>query len=182
VRLFLNYAAWIEAVDDNSSMLRDPSLIPLSHQHQRALSLCVRLDRALQAGSLDLDFWRLEVQQHFTNEIRVHFAAEEQVLFPAARGFTELAPLVEELTGEHRQLREHFVHAEQSTMDRAELKEFAELLSGHVRKEERQLFEGMQSVMSPEELRVVGEELAHALEESVQVCRLGSREEGSESR
>ena len=27
-------------------MLRDKSLIPLSHQHQRALALCVRIDRA----------------------------------------------------------------------------------------------------------------------------------------
>ena len=163
-------------------MQRDPSLIPLSHQHQHALSLCVRIDRALQAGTIDLDFWRLEVQQHFANEIRVHFAAEEQVLFPAVCGFPELRVMAEELTGEHRQLRGHFVRAEQGTMERAELKEFAALLAGHIRKEERQLFEGMQQRMSAEELRILGERLAHALEEARLVCRLGSRQEGSESR
>ena len=45
-------------------MLRDRNLIPLSHQHQHALALCVRLDRALQrsyppqaaCGLVHLDF------------------------------------------------------------------------------------------------------------------------------
>ena len=32
---------------DNGSMLRDNNLIPLSHQHQHALALCVQIDRAL---------------------------------------------------------------------------------------------------------------------------------------
>ena len=31
-------------------MLRDRNLIPLSHQHQHALALCVRLDRGLKSG------------------------------------------------------------------------------------------------------------------------------------
>jgi iron-sulfur cluster repair protein YtfE (RIC family) len=31
-------------------MLRHPSLIPLSHQHQHALALCVTIDRALRSG------------------------------------------------------------------------------------------------------------------------------------
>ena len=32
-------------------MLRDPSLIPLSHQHHNGLALCVLTDRALAANS-----------------------------------------------------------------------------------------------------------------------------------
>ena len=67
-------------------------------------------------------------------------------------------------------------------MDRAGLAAFAALLSGHVRKEERQLFEIMQQRMRPEELKTLGEELAQALEDAVQVCRLGAKQEGSESR
>jgi hemerythrin-like domain-containing protein len=158
-------------------MLRDPSLIPLSRQHQHALALCVRLERALQAGAVDLGVCQLEIHQHYANEVRFHFAAEEKVLFPAALRFPELAALVEELSGEHGQLRDLFVHAQQSTMIPGELETFVKLLSGHIRKEERQLFEAMQKRMRPEELKSLGDELARALEDAVQVCRLAPGEE-----
>jgi hemerythrin-like domain-containing protein len=153
-------------------MLRDPSLIPLSHQHQHALALCVRLERALQTVPVDLGSWQLEAQQFYANEVQFHFAAEESILFPAARSFPELAALVEELIGEHQRLREYFGHAEQGAMNQAELAAFAELLSRHIRKEERQLFEAMQRRLRSEELRSLGDKLARALEDAVQVCRL----------
>jgi len=154
-------------------MLRDPSLIPLSHQHQHALALCVRLDRALlQTGTVDLDPWQLEVHQLYADEVQFHFAAEEKVLFPAARHFSELVVLVEELSGEHERLRKYFVRAGQGTMDRGKLATFVKLLSGHIRKEERQLFEAIQTLMRPEELKSLGNDLARALEDAVQVCRL----------
>ncbi len=156
-------------------MLRDPSLIPLSHQHQHALSICVRLERALQAGAADLVAWQLEVHQHYANEVQFHFAAEEKILFPAARRFPELVALLQELSGEHQRLREHFVHAEQGTMNQGELETLVKLLSEHIRKEERQLLEAMQKRMRPEELKSLGDELASALEDAVQVCRLGTK-------
>jgi hemerythrin-like domain-containing protein len=161
------------AKEDNESMLRDPSLIPLSHQHRRALGLCVRIERGLQAADVDLGPWQLEVHQLYADEVQFHFAAEERVLFPAARRFADLVALVEELSGEHERLREYFVHAGQGTMGQDELATFAKLLSGHIRKEERQLFEAMQERMRPEELKSLGNELARALEDAVQVCRLG---------
>jgi len=156
-------------------MRRDPSLIPLSHQHQHALALCVRLERALPAGAVNLGAWQLEVHQLYSNEVQFHFAAEEKVLFPAARRFPELAALVDELSGEHERLREYFVHAGRGTMNQGELEAFAKLLSGHIRKEERQLFEAVQKRMRPEELKSLGIELACALEDAVQVCRLDAR-------
>ncbi len=153
-------------------MLRDPSLVPLSHQHQHALALCVRLKRALQAGSVDLGQWQTEVHQHYADEVRFHFAAEEQVLFPATRRFPELATLVAELSGDHERLRGYFVRSGQGAMNQGELEAFSKLLSGHIRKEERQLFEALQKRMRPEELKHLGDELARALEDAVQVCRL----------
>jgi hemerythrin-like domain-containing protein len=80
---------------------------------------------------------------------------------------------VDELSGEHERLRKYFVHAEQGTMNQGELEMFAKLLSGHIRKEERQLFEAMQQRMRQEELKSLGDELARALEDAVQVCRIG---------
>jgi len=157
-------------------MLRDPSLIPLSHQHQHALALCVRLDRALQASAVDLGAWQVELHQHYENEVKFHFAAEEKVLFPAARRFPELAALVDELSGEHERLRESFVHAKQGKMNQVELEAVAKLLSEHIRKEERRLFEAMQKQMRPEEMKSLGDELARALEDAVQACSLGARQ------
>src|SRR5208282_123238 len=153
-------------------MLRDPSLVPLSRQHQHALALCVRIERARQNDTVDLRGWQLEMDQLYAEEVRFHFAAEEKILFPAARRFPGLAALVEVLSGEHEQLREHFVHAEQGAMNQGELRTFAKLLSAHIRKEERQLFEAMQKRMRPEELKSLGDELARALEDAVQACRL----------
>jgi hemerythrin-like domain-containing protein len=160
-------------------MRRDPSLIPLSHQHQHALSLCVRLERALQAGAMDLGAWQREVQDHYANEVQFHFAAEETVLFPAAQRFPELAILVEELIDEHARLQKDFLHAAQGTMDRGEMEGFAKLLSGHIRKEERQLFEAMQERLQPEEMKSLGVELAQALKDAVQVCRLSKSDSPS---
>jgi hemerythrin-like domain-containing protein len=113
------------------------------------------------------------VHQHYANEVQFHFAAEEKVLFPAAQRFPELAALVEELSAEHERLRNYFLNAEQGTMNHGELEMFAKLLSVHIRKEERQLFESMQKRMRQEELKSLGDELARALEDAVQVCRIG---------
>jgi hemerythrin-like domain-containing protein len=155
-------------------MLRDRNLIPLSHQHQRALALCVRIDRASPVGDADLAPWQAEIAQHFQTEIRVHFAAEEQVLFPAAGKFPALIPLVEELLLDHFMLRENFAQAEAHAMSSTDVSAFAERMSAHIRKEERQLFERMQELMTQEELARLGQNLEAALKDAAQVCVLPS--------
>jgi hemerythrin-like domain-containing protein len=155
-------------------MLRDKSLIPLSRQHQHALALCVRIERALRPGRVDLNAWQEKVEQHFAQEIHFHFALEESVLFPRAKLFPELASLVGELSDEHRRLRECFARAHERAMDGGELGTFAQLLSGHIRKEERQLFESLQNLISEEEMQSLGVALELALEEAAQGCRLPS--------
>jgi hemerythrin-like domain-containing protein len=153
-------------------MLRNKSLVPLSHQHQRALALCVRIDRAQPVPDSDLQAWQEEIEQHFEQEIKIHFTAEESTLFPAARRFPELVPLVDELAAEHASLRESFREAESRCMSAGNLVAFAQELSTHIRKEERQLFERMQQLMSPEELAVLGTGLDTALQEAIQSCIL----------
>lgn len=153
-------------------MLRDRNLIPLSHQHRRALVLCVRIDRASPVGGTDLDAWQAEITQLFQTEIRIHFAAEEDVLFPAARQFPELNPLLEELLLEHFTLRESFARAETRQMSGTDLSAFAERLSSHIRREERQLFQRMQELMNPEELARLGQNLEQALKDVTQACSI----------
>jgi hemerythrin-like domain-containing protein len=153
-------------------MLRDKNLIPLSRQHQHALALCVRIDRALQAGEVDLIAWREEIRLSFDQEIRFHFAAEEKELFPVAETFSELQPLVKELLAEHAALREYFSQAKSAEIDGANLRSFADLLSTHIRKEERQLFEALQQRMDAASLDALGSALDQALLDASDACLL----------
>jgi hemerythrin-like domain-containing protein len=151
-------------------MLRDKNLIPLSRQHQHALALCVRIDRASPISDADLPAWQTEVAQHFENEIQFHFAAEERALFPAARIHQQLIPLIDELLSDHEVLRRSFALAEASKMSAADLSAFAQRMSAHIRKEERQLFERLQELMNQEELALVGHNLEEALKDAAAAC------------
>jgi len=156
-------------------MLRDKSLIPLSHQHQRALALCVRIDRASPIADGDTEAWQREIAQEFQSEIAVHFAAEEKYLFPVARRFAELTALVDDLLGEHAGLRRYFAEAAEHKLKPPALTEFARMLSTHIRKEERQLFESLQQLLNPEQLGELGTNLNEALAEAEHSCTLPSR-------
>jgi len=137
-------------------MLRDKSLIPLSHQHQHALAMCVRLDRALAKGDADLDTWQDEIAGIWESEVRFHFQAEEQFLFPAAQKYASLQQLAQQLIAEHTTLRDFFARAKARQMGAVALKSFGETLSQHIRTEERQLFEEVQRQMPAEELARTG--------------------------
>ena len=140
-------------------MLRDRNLIPLSRQHQHALALCVRLERDLASGARapeQLTAWQTEIEQLFQSEIRYHFEAEEKLLFPVARRQAGLRILVDELLAEHVRLRALVQQAAARSLDAAGLGRFAEILSGHIRKEERHLFEPCQTLVPADELERVG--------------------------
>lgn len=156
-------------------MLRSKNLIPLSRQHQHALALCVRIDRASPIPEPDLAEWQTEMSQQFRTEIRIHFDAEEQFVFPAARKLADLIPLVKDLLSDHAWLRERFSKAEAQQLTSAEIADFARRLSEHIRKEERQLFERLQQVMRKEDLAEMGERLEEALKEAEQACALPAK-------
>lgn len=147
-------------------MLRDKNLHPLSHQHQHGLALCVRIDRDIQKGGAEAARWQREIARAFANEIRYHFEAEEKVLFPVAREFPEMAPLVEELLGEHALLRSLFQRAEAGELELEAVREFALKLAAHIRKEERQLFEECQRLLSREQMDDAGRKMREYFETS----------------
>jgi hemerythrin-like domain-containing protein len=155
-------------------MLRDKSLIPLSHQHQHALALCVRIERASPIPQNDLGAWQEEITQLVQSEITLHFAAEEQIVFPAAEKFEELSALVKQLISEHANLCTMFTKTQEDGLSSNEILVLAHSLSAHVRTEERQLFERMQQLLSNEELGVLGSKLQSALKDSEEACRLPS--------
>jgi hypothetical protein len=87
-------------------MLRDKNLIPLSHQHRRALAITVNIARGRGPGYADASRWRDVILEHYENDLRFHFEAEETILFPAAAHYRELAAQVDDLLADHVRLRE----------------------------------------------------------------------------
>jgi len=145
-------------------MLRDPSLIPLSHQHHNGLALCVLTRRALaEDGSAEnvakqarraIDRYELEL----TN----HFEIEEQVLFPACAAL----PIIADLIAEHRTMEG--LIAQLRTRPTAEiLEQFCALLSSHIRREENELFEQAQASLPRQELERLGKEIDRR---AVRIC------------
>ncbi len=122
------------------------------------------------ASAREVLAWQAEVEQHFALEIQHHFAAEEKDVFPMARQHADLVPLVEELLSEHVRLRGLFDQARARALDGAALRQFAEMLSAHIRKEERQLFEEMQKQMGAADLDRLGANLEESLAPSVEAC------------
>jgi hemerythrin-like domain-containing protein len=139
-------------------MLRDKNLVPLSHQHQHALALCVKIGKAFEGGQAtpDVHPWEQEIVQQFDHEISYHFQAEEQVLFPIADRHEELMQLVDELRIEHTLIRRNVERARARQFTVTDLQVFTATLSEHIRKEERQLFETMQTLLAPGEMDELG--------------------------
>lgn len=158
-------------------MLRDKNLVPLSHQHQHALALCVVINRALDGTAPDLHQLQSEIETAWVQEISLHFEAEEAHLFPAARK-VGLDSIVADLIADHEVLRNAFEIARARTMSAEQMRDFAARLSAHIRKEERQLFEQCQARMDPATMATAGTALetyfaTHAAGRSCQIPRSG---------
>ena len=145
-------------------MLRDPNLIPLSHQHHNGLALCVLTRRAMAEDSSARNIGRVaqRVIDRYELELANHFEIEEQVLFPACGPM----PVIGELIGEHRAI-EGFVEQLRAAPSRAVLEEFCRLLSTHIRREESELFEHVQRALPREVLDQLGREIDRR---AVRIC------------
>jgi len=132
---------------------RHPALVPLSHDHRRALALAFRLHNPSPPGpatattppSTPLSR-RAETLAAWDHELVLHFAIEEENVFPAIRAATEADVgthrLLDRLVADHRRLEEIrtvIAGAEGATLEES-LRAFADLLERHVRVEERELF------------------------------------------
>ncbi len=137
-------------------MLRDPSLIPLSHQHHNGLALCVMTRRSLAADASPANIVkqaRRVIDRHEL-ELTNHFEIEEQVLFPACGSL----PLIPELIADHRAL-DALVAGLRQAPSAELLEKFCALLSAHIRREEGELFEQIQQSLPRELLNTLGAEI-----------------------
>ncbi len=144
---------------------RHPSLVLLSQDHHHGLALALRLRQGDQA--LLTDGWthdRTEqarrVHEFYEKELRSHFVAEEEAVFPILREHSSRSgPIINTLVGQHREMERLVGIITQARGDELEkaLVALGELLEKHIRIEERELFEIYQSDLSPQVMDEVGE-------------------------
>ena len=120
---------------------RDPSLVPLSHDHHHGLVRVFEIRQALRAAT-GLEAQAALARRFWEESLVPHFAAEEEALFPAMHGVDGAAALIERLCDEHRRLEAMAFAADPAPES---LRTFADLLEGHIRLEERQLFPSYQA-------------------------------------
>jgi hemerythrin-like domain-containing protein len=156
-------------------MKRDERLIRLSREHHHGLVMALRIRRELpgatdeQAAELYSDllrFWSAGLLNHFQAENGCLLARiahrDDEGLRQAGR-----------LQREHREMEE-LVETMRSTPDmtkrRDALGRFGEQLQDHIRWEERELFQWMESTLTDEELNEIGTYLEAHLPEFPVAC------------
>lgn len=143
-------------------MARDDHLVRLSRDHHHALVLALRIQRELPAADEAAAAALLaDAVRFWTASLQPHVEVENEALLArlAAYGAEGLAH-AGRLQREHRELDEAItaVRNDGAAADRrAALVRFGSLLGGHIRWEERDLFEWMQVRFSALELGDVGE-------------------------
>ena len=137
-------------------MKRHPSLIPLSRFHRSVLFLalvCKKNAPPVKGYPQDLEGKRDYAISFYQRQLKAHMMLEEEQLFPKVRTKSEaLGILVGELLEEHQQIEKLISRLQDSTDLSESLDELGHLLETHVRKEEREFFQQIQSTLSEPEL------------------------------
>jgi len=137
-------------------MKRHKALRSLSQEHHHGLMLA----QLIKTGSPkykglphELDGKKLYTIKFFEKNLIPHFRKEEQVLFPLLRSKSEnIAIIVDELINQHKKVRLLIERLKKTVEPEKVLDELGRLLEIHIRKEERELFQMIQEVLSEEEL------------------------------
>jgi hemerythrin-like domain-containing protein len=137
-------------------MKRHPELQGLSRDHHQALVVARRLkhvddEDAIAARAAFLEFWHRHGQ--------LHFRVEEEVLLPgfADAGGAEDPAIARVLHAEIR-LRALQLHGGAASVQAERV--LGELLAGHVRFEEGELFPAIEATLNPEQLSGMASALA----------------------
>jgi hemerythrin-like domain-containing protein len=147
---------------------RHPSLVPLSQDHHHGLALALRLrqgDRALlnDGWTHDRDEQARRVVKFYEDELRKHFKAEEDAVFPIMEKYISgSSPTIELLRRQHRTIERLVADIQHSHGAQLELclVTLGELLENHIRIEERELFEVFQVQLSEHIICEVGVSVA----------------------
>ena len=145
-------------------MKRHPSLVPLSLEHHDALVLAQGL--ILGRSKAPRSNWSTDhrsqidrIKDFFQETFLAHFEAEEKYVFPrVAERIPDRTALVEELRKDHDDLRKlvRGLSAGCANELSVRLPSLGRLMEAHIRKEERVLFQAIQSSLEAVELEEIG--------------------------
>ena len=143
----------------NKFMKRHSALIPLSHDHHHGLLLAQLLKRnAPEYHGLPKDLLGKMnfAKEMFHKELEHHFRDEEELVFLYLKSKdVELDNLISEILNEHIILKEKILSLNENPNLVDQLDEIGNILSEHIRKEERVLFEKAQMLLSNDELKII---------------------------
>lgn len=127
---------------------RDEFLAPLSREHHHGLLLCWKIRTGFRKN-IQADRIRSYADWFYKSHLMEHFEIEEKYVFSVLGNDHEL---VKRALREHRRLRRLFegVNEFQKNLGLIE-----EKLESHIRFEERVLFNEIQAVATPDELREI---------------------------
>jgi hemerythrin-like domain-containing protein len=131
----------------NPPIKRHKALRNLSREHHDGLVFALRLQKGV-AKRADLQSMEEYATWFWKNHLLSHFQLEEERLFPMLKGEYEL---VREAIVQHQDLKGLF-QIQQKT--HADFKRIYELLQKHIRLEERELFNLIQSTLSEQQLAI----------------------------
>jgi Hemerythrin HHE cation binding domain len=144
---------------------RHDSLIPLSRQHNHALTLALiirRRDGLDEGESTWLEKTAAKIRNAYAVELAGHFEVEEAVLFPEMEKYLGKLELAAQLIEEHKSLR-GLVQRIETAPTALLFDDFSARLDAHVRKEEKQLFVEFETRMPAEEALKLGDEIESRL-------------------
>ena len=132
----------------------------MSWGHQHGLAFARQLKISLEAESGGLGELIEQVESFWRKELAPHFRDEEEILFPAASlKNSACQALVKRALDDHRNLCD-YLQSLRSKLRVGEshqvLTEFADLLTSHIRFEERELFPLIETSLSPAVLDHIG--------------------------
>ena len=125
---------------------RNEFLAPLSREHHQALLLCWKIKTGFSKG-IEVQRIKKYCDWFYTTHLMQHFELEEKFVFPILGNRHQH---VQDALGQHHQLRELF---NDSNNPEISLQKIQIELEKHIRFEERILFNEVQDIATPQQLK-----------------------------
>ncbi len=137
---------------------RAKELQPISREHHHGLLLSWKLRQAL-SKQIEINRVRQYLLWFWAHHLAPHFEFEETYIFPILGKHDKR---IEQLMTEHQVLREMILD---TNLDRWKINTLQKALTEHIRLEEREVFEAIQDIASPDQLAQI--ESAHNFIEDI---------------
>jgi hemerythrin-like domain-containing protein len=139
---------------ESNPIKRSVQLAPLSREHHDGLLFAWKIKQGLEKNA-SIDTMRKYTLWYWKHHIKPHFYQEEKILIPY---LPEGNPMGIRLKDEHSHIRELIIEID-AEADKRHLQLLCDLITQHIRFEERELFVYLEELLKPDQLDQVLKEL-----------------------